>query len=907
MPPITPRRRILLIGWDAADWNLIHPFIADGDLPALSGLMERGTWGNLASLQPMVSPMLWTTIATGHTADRHGVLGFTEPCDDGNGFRPWSSLTRRSKALWNVLMQNDWHCNTVGWLASHPAEPLNGIVVANTIANTKPSQSGGLTAPPGCIHPVEKAALYSRSRMQAQEITSEHLLPFVPRAADVDQDKDRGLNNIAELLASCVTIQSAATRIMEEEPWDFLAVYFDGIDHFGHGFMPWHPPRMPHVSQRDYDLYKDVVRGAYKFHDMMLERLLKLAGPETTVILCSDHGFLSGTNRPLNNPNDPAGPTLWHRDMGILVMAGPGVKSGERFYGASLLDITPTVLALAGLPAAVDMPGRVLADALDCSWPAERIPSWESIPGIDGRHPPGTPYGVQSTDSSLTRQLVALGYIEDPTGDQQAAAAAAKMEADFNLAQVHLSNGTPDLAVTLLENLLQERPWESRYLHQLAHACVRAGWFAHSVELLRKAYPEDAAPPPAAVFLLMCRACLGMNNREAAAWYCHRAARQLPVLSGACVELANLWLELGEATSAELACRRALALDPSLASAHETLSSVHLHLNRPAEAAEAALTAIEHVQQSAGAHLNLGIALARSGRYPEARAAFINVTSMRPRHPLAWRYLAALPDIPGAGTFLRDTCKDTSRRLSREWTSLRREQRQRARATRPIPEIPLPHLRTARANTERPPQDNTIRGPEGLILTLVSGLPRSGTSLMMQMLEAGGLPPLTDGMRTADEDNPAGYYEWEAIKSIGRNPGLLDAPGYDQRAIKCISALLGQLPAKHRYRVLFMVRPVDQIVRSQQRMKEHHGTASGDTSTDKMTGILQAHRDETLAFLAARPQYYDVLVVDYPELITTPGPWVEKIAAFLGPTLLPRPENAVQCIRPELFRHRTTP
>ena len=90
--------------------------------------------------------------------------------------------------------------------------------------------------------------------------------------------------------------------------------------------MQYHPPRLPWIARNRFDLYKDVVRGAYRFHDMMLERLLQLAGPETTVILCSDHGFESGSQRPHGIPREPAGPAVWHRQYGILVMAGPGIK-----------------------------------------------------------------------------------------------------------------------------------------------------------------------------------------------------------------------------------------------------------------------------------------------------------------------------------------------------------------------------------------------------------------------------------------------------------------------------------------------------------------------------------------------------------------------------------------------------
>ena len=88
-------RRVLLIGWDAADWQMINPLVARGEMPTLSGMVGRGVWGNLASMQPMLSPMLWNSIATGKRPDQHGVLGFTEPDPDGGGVRLASSTSRR--------------------------------------------------------------------------------------------------------------------------------------------------------------------------------------------------------------------------------------------------------------------------------------------------------------------------------------------------------------------------------------------------------------------------------------------------------------------------------------------------------------------------------------------------------------------------------------------------------------------------------------------------------------------------------------------------------------------------------------------------------------------------------------------------------------------------------------------
>jgi predicted AlkP superfamily phosphohydrolase/phosphomutase len=115
--------RLLLIGWDAADWQVIHPLLDAGTMPNLKRLVEGGVMGNLASLSPMLSPILWTSIATGKRAYGHGVHGFVEPLPDRSGLRPVGTRTRTCKAIWNIVSQSGRPSVICGWQASHPAEP----------------------------------------------------------------------------------------------------------------------------------------------------------------------------------------------------------------------------------------------------------------------------------------------------------------------------------------------------------------------------------------------------------------------------------------------------------------------------------------------------------------------------------------------------------------------------------------------------------------------------------------------------------------------------------------------------------------------------------------------------------------------------------------------------------------
>ena len=302
------KRKVLLIGWDAADWEHITPLLEEGLMPTLDSFINRGVMGNLATLQPILSPMLWNSVATGKFADKHGIHGFIEPDPVNGGARPYTSTSRKCKALWNILTQSGLRSNVVGWWASHPAEPINGTVVTNAFGGVKFDPEKGWVVPKGAIHPAEKAKDLARFKIFPNELTEAHILPFVPDAAKIDQKKDKRLSSFAKVLSDNASVHAVATALMEMESWDFTAVYYDGIDHFSHAFMAYHPPRLEWIKEEDFAMYKDVVKGAYRFHDMLLERLLDLAGPETTVILCSDHGFESGSQRPHGTPREPAGP-----------------------------------------------------------------------------------------------------------------------------------------------------------------------------------------------------------------------------------------------------------------------------------------------------------------------------------------------------------------------------------------------------------------------------------------------------------------------------------------------------------------------------------------------------------------------------------------------------------------------
>ncbi|MEA3452582.1 MAG: alkaline phosphatase family protein, partial [Bacteroidota bacterium] len=371
------KKKVMVVGWDGADWKIINKLMDSGDMPTMKKFVEEGVMGNIATLDPPFSPMLWTTMATGVRPDKHGILGFTEPAPDRMNIRPVSSASRKVKAIWNILTQEKYNANVVGWWPSYPVEPINGIMISNHYHEIRTNELDKL--PPNTVHPPQLTGLFSHLRVHPSELTQEHILPFVPKAEKVDQDKEKRLQSIAKIIAECTNINNAATWIADNQDWDFLAVYFDSVDHFSHGFMNFHPPQMPGVSDKDFEIYNNVVIAGYKYHDMMLESLLKHTDENTTVIIVSDHGFHSDHLRPKIIPDEPAGPAYQHRDFGIFAMKGPNIKKDERVYGVSLINITPTLLYLFDLPIGEDMDGVPLVQAFENPKDIKTIPSWELV------------------------------------------------------------------------------------------------------------------------------------------------------------------------------------------------------------------------------------------------------------------------------------------------------------------------------------------------------------------------------------------------------------------------------------------------------------------------------------------------------------------------------------------------
>lgn len=880
--------KLILIGWDGADWEMAHPMLAAGELPALQYLLGEGASGNLRTLQPPLSPMLWTSIATGKTADQHGVLGFTEVDNLSGKVRPVLAASRRCGAVWDILAEGGHRCHTVGWFASHGGTIPGGSVVSNLYPAPAagPDQEWPPSAP-GAIWPAANAPELDALRLSPQDIDGSILQLFCPEWQSVNVEEDHRLNHLQIHLAEIFTIQAAARWTLDHQDWDFLAIYFRSPDEIAHHFMQFHPPRMEGVPEREYALYKEVMRATYRLHDLMLGRLIDVAPLATTnFMVISDHGFQCGPHRPRYTPNVPAGITVWHREHGIFAAAGPDFQPGAEVQGAGLLDIAPTILEIFGLPAGQDMPGRVLKAALRASdRPSpKRIPSWE------GRLPArsaATSDLTEAESQALIEQFIALGYMEKPSGNLKRDAAVVDRENRWTLARSLLASGRPADALPVLAGLYREMPERTDFAQTFAHCQLQCGLTDDAKETI-DAVLETANNQPV-IALLRAQIALAVKEPVAALGFLEEARRS-PV-----GREPRFWLQYGRCMLALRRWQDALAaadellrLVPDEAFGHLGRAIALLRLNQlpEAEAAARATLALDYAMPLA--HTVLARALLKQNRKEEALGAILHAYDLTPNIPGIFSVLMLILWATGEQEDLRTAAA--------HWRTLRKSAQSGRQRLRKKMLDALKQPETAAALSDLPhPKADTI--PEETIL-IVTGLPRSGTSLVMQMLQAGGYPIHCDDLRPADEHNPRGYLEWQAIRQLPAKPKLIDeAAG---KAVKVVTPLLPHLPAGRNYRFIHLRRKMEEVARSQTRMRAV--SAPAPPAKGVQTEALEKLDNLSLALLPKDPER--VLSLDFAEMIAQPSAAAEQLAAFLGQDWVPSAAAMAACIDPSLYRQR---
>ena len=937
--------RVLLIGWDAADWKVIKPLLDAGQMPNVARLIKDGVHGNIATLYPALSPMLWTSIATGKRPAKHGIHGFSEPLPDGSSVRPITSLSRKTKAVWNILNQNGHKSIVVGWWPSHPAEPLNGVMVSNHFQQPVGNPGENPPLPAGTVHPAALSTSLGELRINPMELTGEFIRTFVPDYDQVDQSKDKRLHMLGKIIAETMSVHNAATELLATQEWDFAAIYYAGLDHFGHGFMSYHPPRMLATSEKDFEIYQHVIANAYRYHDAMLGTLLESADENTTVILMSDHGFHPDHLRPSYIPFEPAGPAVEHRHFGILCLKGPGIRAGEKLFGAGLLDVCPTLLTLFGLPPGRDMDGKVLLNAFVNPPQIEPIESWDDVTGDAGTHPSETRLDPVASAQAF-KQLVELGYVAPPGANAQETVDECVRELKYNLARAHRDANSCKEAAALAEEIWNRWPKEHRFgllfidmlevLGQAARRRTAIEELGRRIALYQKEATEELARrnasknpeanedetdpadpagkreryelrglrelsygrPQLLEWLYISQALLEKNPTDARLRLQKFTADDFSQ-GGLRHRIATAFTQLGELEAARELLEAALTEDAENPMLHAQLAEIHFKAQRFDDAITEATESLSLLYYQPTMHALLGLALMETKQFPEAEQELCVAIAQTPRNLVAHEALAKL---------YRQHLNRPADAFAHEGRAgaLRNELAERKRAalsttpggavTAQVSETTVLCADSLLSEITSPFSPAVDRSH---IITVVSGLPRSGTSLMMQLLVAAGIEPMTDSRRAPDEDNPLGYFELEKTLSLPKdNSWIPDARG---KAIKIVAQLLPLLPAGEHYNIVFMDRDLDEVVASQHAMLARQNRSGAQLDDQKLKETYTAQLERVRRQLSLRSDVR-TLTINYGRLLADAQSEIARLAQFLGEPF--DQEAAGMTVRPELHRQK---
>jgi len=881
-------QKLLLIGLDATDWDLLSEKIAQGKLPHLAKLIKRGASGPLRSLRPFFSPALWATIATGKRSYQHGITGFVLPTASGKGLRTYDSSSRSVPAIWDMLSSAHRTSNIIGWWNSAPAEKISGVMIDETFRVAQFPCNVPWEVPPTSVSPSSLAQELAPCRIHPQQLSMSLLQRLIPKLYEIDPTVDWRLSAIAKILAEDLTTLQTTLHLMKHHPSDFTSLYLIGLDSFSHQGTSFREPITCHADQLGIEHYGELIDRAYDLYDEWVGMLVAAAGEETMTMLVSDHGFYHDYRKPASLGIHATAPCDQHAPIGTLIVAGPQIKSGTTIKHATLLDICPTLLALSGVPVGRDMKGKVLFEIFKTPPSISFVNSWDQIvfraPPNQLEEPP-----AKATETAL-RQLVALGYLPATPQDHQQIISTAAVDHLLHQALSFMEQDHIDAAIHLLEQAHHDSPERTDILAELAHcywilgaheqaALVfkklvyhrrRDAWQAHQA-LQTKHYNANQSLSTIEIlewrhlaaranldneemhFLLIFAQWLTSREEEQARQLCEFAERRphdfFIVLRGAKAALFHGWSERG------LSLLRTLANWSKEESSPLVIMAEHENEQGRFESAELlSREALERHPLDYAAWFELGKSLTAQARWEEARQAALQATESFLKRSQAYDLLATI----------------ASRREKNEVLACRYgklAQHFEKRLNRLTQKSKLSGLNKHQHSIDQYYTSSCSAQQQPIIVT---GLPRSGTSLLMQMLTAGGIDTITDYQRLPDEHNPLGYFEHEKIKEISHYPELL-VPG---KAAKVVIPLLWDLPRNLGCHVILIRRPLQEVITSQHRM------AGTIVSFEELQKAYVSFEAQTAEIIRQRP--WSVLQLSHTQLLADPMTASEKINRFLG-------------------------
>ena len=477
----TPRpNRVIVLGLDGLDPQALDLMMSEGLMPNFARLRQEGAYGKLRAADPMLSPVLWTTIATGKDPSHHGIGHFVAAESEKGDKLPVTSTMRRVEAVWNIASDAGRRVATVGWWATWPPEAVNGLVVSDHTCYHFLLDHGETGGPQSEVtYPaelVDEIRPLIRRPDDISHVEAGRYVDVPPGFFERNFDFADDVSHLRWAVATADSYRDIGLELWNGRQPDLLMVYIEGTDSishlFGHLFRARDLVGELATQQRRYGT---AVEEIYRYADELVGHYLAVMDRDTTLLVMSDHGFKLGElhDDPSRTRDLRRISELSHRDLGILYMYGEDVKRHARIDRATQLDITPTILALLDLDVARDMPGRVLVEGLEITAPERSVGSYEK----EGRRMEVTP-GDAAADDRIMSHLRSLGYLDDDD--------TLSPRGEHNLAAIHFTAGRHREAAEIYERLLRSDPENPSLLASYAGCLGAMGRYEEALEPLGK-------------------------------------------------------------------------------------------------------------------------------------------------------------------------------------------------------------------------------------------------------------------------------------------------------------------------------------------------------------------------------------------------------------------------------------
>ncbi len=435
-------------------------------MPNLAGLVREGYSGTLQSEQPPLSPLLWTTMMTGRSPLEHGILDFTRHNPETGAREPITSAERRVPAVWNMANQGGQRVAAIGLWATYPAEPVDGLMVSDRLFSFQHRQR---QPPPGIVQPAAREPAVRAALAAAEAAVDEgELRRFLPsltaeewaRFADPADPYAHPVSALRRILVETRVFDALAKQALAELAPRVTLLYLQGTDSIGHVFAPYAPPRQAWVPEADFARYHGVPERYFAAIDGLLgeyrDAVRAMGG---ILFLASDHGFLWADGRPRElSSMATATAGKWHRDQGIYLLWGSGIRAAEGRPGrGGIAQVCATLLALAGLPAGERIAGPALPGA---------PPGPAATVDYDATFQPPAPVAAAGTAAGSDEELAklrALGYLGGAEAARRAAppraAGSTRTAGSFNNeGLIREARGEADAAIAAYEQAVEADP-----------------------------------------------------------------------------------------------------------------------------------------------------------------------------------------------------------------------------------------------------------------------------------------------------------------------------------------------------------------------------------------------------------------------------------------------------------------